>query len=279
VTEYTATVYILPPSAATDSSLCYYDRDPDTTGQQFRLIFTPDMQAWPAFKLPTSNPGQFFYNVFYTGSGPASFTITLPGDFEFQGANPVHIYTAVSVVTAGGFACIVPDLETEIYVGDELNLTDVPVLNDFLYITVHLDYALKGTTGYSMNLDGAAVDPANGTTVLIPNYGDYTFSVSGAQNDVQTIQNFNEFKKIPGIGGLVMDGSNPVSGTAVELYGPGGTLLLTEFTDDDGWYMFEYKHKGASATYKVKLPGYGLVKFALLKANKFAEVNFDVAAP
>jgi hypothetical protein len=233
-TEYTATVTILPPSAATDSALCYYDREPDIDGQQFRLIFTPDMQLWPAYKLPASNPGQFFYNVFYTGAGPAGFGITVPEHFETQGANPVHVYTGVSVVEIDGFKCFVPDLDSEIYAGD-----------------------------FSV-------------TVLIPNLNDYTFSVSGSQSDSRTIQNSNDFKKIPGFGGLVTDGvGDPVASATVEITLK-SQLLGTATTDADGWYMFVYKHTGKPAGYTVALQGYGLSESGTLKANKFAEVNFVV---
>jgi hypothetical protein len=254
--------------------LCYYDREPEIEGQQFRLIFTPDMQIWPAYKLPASNPGQFFYNVFYTGAGPASFDITVPEPFETQGANPVHVYTGVSVIEVDGSKCFVPDPESEIYAGDLTGLSGLP--GGFLYVTVHLDYGLKGTTGYIPNANNDALDVDDEVTVLIPNLGDYTFAVSGSQNDSRAIQNSNDFKKIPGFGGLVLDGvEDPVAGATVDI-----TLndapLSTATTDEDGWYMFVYKHTGKPARYTVELQGYTLSQSGTLKANKFAEVNFVV---
>jgi hypothetical protein len=274
-TEYTATVTILPPSAATDSALCYYDREPEIPGQQFRLVFTPDMQEWPAHKLPASNPGQFFYNVFYTGAGPASFRVSVPEPFETQGATPVHVYTGVSVVEMNSHKCFVPDPDSEIYAGDLSGLSGLSDPGGFLYVTVHLDYGLKGTTGYIPNPDDDALDADDETVVLIPNLSDHIFSVSGSQNDSQTIQNANDFKKIPGFGGLVTDGTNPVAGATVEIT-LDGELLGEATTDDDGWYMYEYKHKGKPAKYTVELLGYGLSETGTLKANKFAEVNFVV---
>ncbi len=275
-TEYEATVTILPPSAATDSALCYYDRAPDIDGQQFRLIFTPDMQVWPAYKLPASNPGQFFYNVFYTGAGTADFDITVPEPFETQGANPVHVYTGVSVVEIDGFKCFVPDLDSEIYAGDFSGLSGLSDPGGFLYVTVHLDYDLKGTTGYIPNFNNDALDATDEVTVLIPNLNDYTFSVSSSQNDSRTIQNANDFKKIPGFGGLVTDGvGDPVAGATVVITLEGEELGQAT-TDADGWYMFVYKHTGKPADYTVALQGYGLSESGTLKANKFAEVNFVV---
>jgi len=272
-TEYTATVTILPPSAATDSALCYYDRQPEIPGQQFRLIFTPDMQMWPNYKLPASNPGQFFYNVFYTGEGPAEFSITVPEPFVTQGAMPVHVYTDVSLVEKDGFICFAPDLESEIYAGDFSGLNGLSDPGGFLYVAVHLDYGLKGTTGYIPNADNDALDATDGVTVLIPNLDDYTFSVSGSQTDSQTIQNVNNFKKIPGLGGLVMEAGNPVAGATMNI-SLNGVFLGTATTDEDGWYMYIYKYTGKSVPYTVEWQGSGLSKSGTMKANRFAEVNF-----
>jgi hypothetical protein len=230
------------------------------------------MQIWPAYKLPASNPGQFFYNVFYTGAGPADFDITVPEPFETQGAMPVHVYTDVSVTEVDGFKCFVP--ANEIYAGDLSGLSGLSDPGGFLYVTVHLDYGLKGTTGYIPNFNNDALDAADGLTVLIPNLDDYTFSVSGSQNDSRTIQNSNDFKKIPGFGGLVLDGvGDPVAGATVEIT-LNGAWLANATTDGDGWYMFVYKHTGKPAAYTVELQGYGLSASGTLKANKFAEANF-----
>jgi hypothetical protein len=275
-TEYEAMVTVLPPSATTDSSLCYYDREPDIDGQQFGLIFTPDMQLWPAYKLPASNPGQFFYNVFYTGAEPASFDITLPEPFETQGAMPVHVYTDVSINDIDGFKCFVPDLDSEIYTGGLEGLSGLTDPGGFLYVTVHVDYGLKGTTGYLPNLNNDALDAADEVTVLIPNFSDYIFSVSGSQNDSQTIQSSNNFKKIPGFGGLVTDDvGNPVAGAPVRIT-LDGAWLGEATTDEDGWYMFVYKYLGKPADYTVMLLDTEQSDSGALKANKFAEANFEV---
>jgi hypothetical protein len=48
-------------SVVTDSSLCPFDVDANACGggEQFRLVFTPDVQKWPAFKL-IDQPGTFY---------------------------------------------------------------------------------------------------------------------------------------------------------------------------------------------------------------------------
>jgi hypothetical protein len=274
VTEYTATVTVLPPSAATNSSLCYYDFDDEADGQQFRLIFTPDMQNWPQYKLPASNPGQFFYNVFYVGDGPASFDITIPEPFEFKGANPVHVYTDVGVVEVDGFKCFEPDYGSEVYAG---TLEDLPSVlpGGFLYVAIHLDYGLKGTTGYVPNFNNDALN-ADETEVLIPNYNDYIFSVTGSQIDSQTIQNSNDFKKIPGFGGLILNGvGDPLPLQTVNIY-LADELFDTVQTDGDGWYMLVYKHKGKPVDFKVEWVEGSKELTGTLKANKFVEASFSL---
>ena len=87
--------------SATDSALCYYDRQPEIPGQQFRLIFTPDMQMWPTYKLPASNPGQFYYNVFYVGTpgSTVNLNINIPYPFVTNGANPIQVHDGFSIET------------------------------------------------------------------------------------------------------------------------------------------------------------------------------------
>jgi len=72
------------------------------SGQQFRLIFTPDPASPSTHKLAASNPGQFFYyNVFYikppssTGT-TLTLTITTPYPFVNQGSVPIHVARAES---------------------------------------------------------------------------------------------------------------------------------------------------------------------------------------
>ncbi len=86
------------PGAVTNSSLCGF-------GPNFRLVFTPDSRyytsAYPAYKLSDSNPGQFFYNVFYTNTGGTNtIKMDIPYPFVTQGAMPVHVYSGLTVVQA-----------------------------------------------------------------------------------------------------------------------------------------------------------------------------------
>ena len=142
--------------------------------REFRLLFTPDGQLWPAHKLNASNPGQYYYNAVYDGSPGAEVTLsfTLPYPFVTQGATPVHVYDAAEVPTVDGCfdpAAVLPLAAdgTQIAIDDWIQGTNgcsmecgpidgvptgtcsfdvtftVPDSGQ-AYINLHLDYGLKG---------------------------------------------------------------------------------------------------------------------------------------
>ena len=53
-------------------------------------------------------------------------------------------------------------------------------------------------------------------------------------------------------------------------------MLVTVYSDADGWYLWEYKYTGKAATFTVKLPAYSLSQTVTLKSNGFLVVNFTV---
>ena len=67
---------------------------------QLRLIFTPDPQNMPCYKLTASNPGQFYFNLFYSGTPGEveTFKVTLPYPWVTQGARPVEVYDSVDEI-------------------------------------------------------------------------------------------------------------------------------------------------------------------------------------
>jgi hypothetical protein len=67
-----------------------------------------------------------------------------------------------------------------------------------------------------------------------------------------------------------------VPNTLVEIYSPKGAKLVTLYTDEDGYYMFLYKHTAKAATYTIKLPNYGRTVSITVKANGFAAVDFNL---
>ena len=63
---------------------------------------------------------------------------------------------------------------------------------------------------------------------------------------------------------------------SVQIYDPDGKLLAAVYTDEDGWYMYNYKHTRKAATFTMKLPDYNKQQSVTLKANSLAVVNFVV---
>lgn len=299
------TITCLPASLVTDSSLCVFDRDPATPVQDFRLIFVQDPQNWPCHRIVASNPGQFFYNVFYTGipGQEVTFNLTLPYPFVTQGANPIHAYDWVTVSSGCDRQCLTPG-KGFLVSSQQVSLADyeemvmgMPVLQPYtiipvtltvpdsgvVYLTLHLDYGLKKTSGYTPGLLGDALDCAT-DEVLVANHGNYEFSVGGDQDGSTSIQNENAFKKIPGVAGLVLDekAGDPVPESLAVLADARGEVVGADVSDEDGFYMIEHKHTGKAAFYSVTIATpTGDVEAASLelKANRFVQVDFLVPAP
>jgi hypothetical protein len=281
-------------SLVTDSSLCYFDIDSGQGGQQFRLIFTPYESA---FKLSASNPGQFYYNVFYYAEGAGSVTIwiKIPDPFVTQGAQPIHAYSGCMITGTWPNVCLTPGTELSGFTwivdtsAPEAGYTIYKVTGSvasagLIYVNAHLDYGYKSTTGFTKyqdpNKPDGNLDAKLGAVDVIPYLSSYTFWYSPDKVTwyEPTIQNENVFKKDPGIGGLVLrDDGTPISGVRVDISG-GGTSA-TVYTDQDGWYMWQYKYTGKPTTFTVKLPAYwpanpGAKQEVTVKSNSFVVVNF-----
>jgi hypothetical protein len=192
---------------------------------------------------------------------------------------PVHIYQNVSIVDG----CFAPADDIAVIAAQTDNdpnydISDFTVPDTGLvYLRIHLDYGLKKTAGYTREGDNAT---HNGDG--IDNGTDYEFKVSVSDDigmtDSLTIENQNVFKHDPGFAGIVTSIStgDPVSGVTIQIYDPAKKLLATVKTDEDGFYFFNYKHKGKAATYTVKLPAYGLSKTVTVKANALVAVDFEI---
>jgi hypothetical protein len=159
-----------------------------------------------------------------------------------------------------------------------LNSGDIPAGTK--YINIHLDYGLKDCTGYTKDSSDNAKYYLSPYQTLIPNLRNYIFSDGSATS---TIQNENVFKRDPGFSGLITYAadSTPVPGVKVEIYKPDGKLLSQVYTDQDGWYMYQYKHTSKPMPYTVKLPVFApvtteQVKTVTLKANQLVNVDFQI---
>jgi len=283
----TQTITCLPKCLVTNTERCCFDCDATKTGQQFRLIFTQDPNSPSCYKLNASNPGQFFYNVFQTGTpgDPVALTITLPYPFVTQGTVPVHVYDAVTVYgnpgpldgtcpattcltpgndVTGGFTISGPPVSVTrgALPGSSKTITVTGLIpaSGVAFVAVHIDYGLKVCTGYNQNTSGDAIGCALPNPILIPNNSFYIFSVSGSQACSAPVQSFNVFKKNPGVGGFsnkqsVVDGATvltPVGNCAAVLStaspASSSNTLVKTTTDQDGYYMCTYKYTGKATT-------------------------------
>jgi hypothetical protein len=242
--------------------------------------------------LTASNPGQFYYNIFYVGTlGTSdSFTITLPYPFVTQGAMPVHVYSSLNTGSCG---CLFPvnDITSQFTITINNGYPDAKdttitvsskgtYAGSFVYINVHMDYGLKKNIG-DLNKNGNSDATSEDLSVIkIHNNNPYLFSVSGPGSfaSTDTIYNVNVFKRDPGFGGLVLNANgDPVAGVKVQIYDSSNKLLATVYTDEDGFYMYNYKHTGKAATFTIKLPTYNLKQSVTVKANSFALANFQLS--
>jgi hypothetical protein len=105
----------------------------------FRCVFTPDKKT-RMYVLTATNPGQFYFNILVNNTGiivrNITVTYNIDSKFTMKGANPIHVYT---------------DLDRTIDITANCTFVDNAITaynvapNAIVYVTIHLDYTLKGT--------------------------------------------------------------------------------------------------------------------------------------
>src|SRR5262249_52384831 len=164
-----------------------------------------------------------------------------------------------------------------------VNVSGVVPSSGLVYVTIHLDYGLKKSGGFTKDaLTNAAKHPAfaladSALTITDPQvYNQFSFS-DGTTSGMDTPSSTNTFKKNPGFAHMTLQNlsGTPKANVKVQVFSPTGKLLSTTFTDQDGFSMFAYKHTGKQADYIVKLPDYNQQKVVTMKSNGFAIVVFD----
>ena len=290
-------------SQLTDTSFCPLPND------QFRLNYVLDAPS--TYRLNASNPGQFYYNVWYYGTpgDPVNLSITIPYPFVTNGANPIQVHDSV---TTDGAGCYTPGtsltgftIETA---GDNQSPSgyDIITLGDYspqaigsfttvngvrvipdsttatnggvglVYVTIHLDYGLKRTSLWSRNTTtGTATNPTYGA-ITSPQTYNFGFTDGGDVTDAQTPKSVNEFKKSVGNAGFtVKTGTEaPLANVKVEMRDAKKVLVGSASTDADGFYFINYKWTGKAANFTVTVPAYKITKTITLKANGFVVTDF-----
>jgi hypothetical protein len=236
--------------------------------------------------------------------------MSIPYPYVTQGANPVHAYDGVTTIPNSSGACLIPGNGIPVTVApNKIPITlasygptpplgatylvtvsvTVPA-SGFVYVNIHLDNGLKGTGNYTPNANYDALNAANTLQILVPNNGQYNFSVTGSQTGSDRICSFNTFKRNPGVGGMTqktktVDGAIDkisVQGCVAVLKDAKGAVMASGTSDEDGWYLLNYKHTGKATTFYVTVTPPGKpaqTQTVTLKANAYLQTDFTVPGP
>jgi len=105
----------------------------------FRAVFRPDRKTG-LYVIASTNPGQFFLNILGINQKPkpANITITYSLDpaFKLKGGTPIHVYADRDGKV---------DITQRVFItSGVVEAYNVPS-RGIIYVTIHLDYILKGT--------------------------------------------------------------------------------------------------------------------------------------
>lgn len=137
--------------------------------ESFRVVFTPYRNT-ELYKLTATNPGQFYLNILVNNTWPEPLNITIvysiDANFTFKGARPIHVYADLERTIDITANCTFSDNTITVY-----NVAP----NTIIYVTIHLDYASKGTTWteedveawYSEHAFNATVHPITSEVIII----------------------------------------------------------------------------------------------------------------
>jgi hypothetical protein len=229
-------------------------------------------KATGGYKLAGTSPGTFDYAIAIQNIGTTAFTsisININGQNDFC----LHSQNPIRVLDASG-SDITAQFETSgtwptITISSKSTFTGLPAAGS-LYVTVHLDYALKGhifsssmySRGYTFTATVSGTSGANQGT-------------KDASGSVALLS-----KKVTIIFGFVTARSLAVEGAEVYLY-EGTRLLYSGFTDADGFYCFVDGVDGVTltggVTYKVSIAGFSTyTQTVKAVSNTAVSVNFKI---
>jgi len=180
-----------------------------------------------------------------------------------KGARPIHIYLDGIDITD---ICTID--------GTLIIVTDVPA-GSMIYVNIHLDYALKGTTYESLddfgmksyffevNVSGSGGSPSIPGQGLIGTYDSPTNLIA-------------HHKKTTAIAGYIKDFyGNPIANAIVELFDSDGNLVGTAITDENGFYYFLDIAVG-NYTVKVTYNFQTYIQAITVAKNELAQVDFTI---
>ena len=231
----------------------------------FDVVFAKDGSS--GYKLVATNPGQFYYNIEIVNNWPIVVNMTIdvyiPEDFVLKGAVPIHIYLDGSDITD---LCLIS--------GTTITVMDVSP-RSIVYVTIHLDYGLKGTIYASLDefeLKGyvfSVVVSGSGGSPSVPGEG-----LVGAYSSSATL--IAHQKKTTAIAGFVMDvDGNPIVGVTVKLFDSSGNLVAETVTDENGFYYFVDIEAGDYIV-QVTYNGQTYAQETSVAKDELAQVDFEI---
>ena len=218
------------------------------------VVFSPD-NASGTYKLTATNPGTYYWNDIIRNNSAAPVTVTvnlqIPASsnpveaqaFCLKGSMPVAVYSDVmrtndvtSTATISPSEPLAGASSQSLYCTSTVMATFTIPAGGLRYVTVHLDYQAKGTTGFPSNASSTYVQGfLFHQTGTIP--CDTTFTAAG--------------KNVTGIGGYALDQNlNPKGGLTADLLLNGNHQKFAMTSYSDGFYYLLATNPG---TYTVKL--------------------------
>ncbi|MEM3648311.1 MAG: ABC transporter substrate-binding protein [Thermoproteota archaeon] len=232
----------------------------------FDVVFTPDKPS-ASYKLVATNPGSYFYNLIVENVGSnllnPTITVNIPNEFVLKGAMPIHVFTDMARIID------ITSSATILIYGKTVSITMAIQPESLVYITIHLDFALKGTTGYS---ESDCTSYMRGFKIL----ADIEDSENGfsVKNIVCTFTGVGQ--KVTAIGGFALDTNMvPKSGLKVEVYDGSKLIGTSPITPSDGFYFLTIQ-PGGPYTVKLVNPTTGnVVKSSSVSVEKYEYKQVD----
>jgi hypothetical protein len=246
----------------------------------FDVVFSPD-KASGTQKLTATNPGTYYWNDIVTNPSGAPTTVTLnlqippsvnpalPQAFCLKGATPIHVYSDV-MRTNDVTSSATTSPSQPISMAGQQSLTCVSTVSvtftipagGLRYVTIHLDFQPKGTTGY----------PANSSSTYVQNFNFHQTGTPPCDTYLTATG-----KDVTGVGGfaLTSDGT-PKGGLTAQLLANGNKVKQVDVSASDGFY---YLIAPSPGTYTVKVVNaqnmvLGTSPSEALTAGLYSEVDF-----
>ncbi|MHA2277999.1 MAG: SdrD B-like domain-containing protein, partial [Candidatus Kariarchaeaceae archaeon] len=225
----------------------------------FRIVFTPDDPHAGTYKISSTNPGGFYFNILNTaGQNDGTMVYKLPVEFTYRGGNPIHVYIWRDHNNNGqidywGELEVIPKKDLDIIRGDHTgNITitsDIDPLAFILY-TIHITFELKGDGGFTKS-DVTAFNSEKyyfNATYYDPSEELIWFSET-------MLKPHSKWSNLlgPSLYGITIDQTNDneaLAGITFNLYDSNGKRVKFITTDEDGDYLFDKLKIGA---YKLEI--------------------------